>query len=199
MRRAGTSWCVAGAAAASLIVAASGAGPDVVVSELGPEFRKYGTRDLGTAGSPRMVTGYAAATVACNIGDAAAAWVDFTNQHPVIAQQLYRLHGGRFEQIGLSWVKHSFCAADNQSCIHLVPGAEYRPDLTCATLGLFAFDVYSATLNGQQYTLGPRSEIDPSTGQFPYPFVRGWNSIGDCLYKRLQVHNADLRDRKSVV
>lgn len=169
-------------------------GPDVVVSIVGPDLTKYGTRDTGTPEAPRLVTAYALTTTACNIGDAPAAWVDVSNQHPVIAQQLYRLHAGRFEQIGLSWLKHAFCAADEPSCLNLAPspGAIYQGDFSCYTLGLFANDTYSSFLNSRQYTLGPRSEVDAANGAFPYPFTLGWGQTGDCLYKRLQVANADL-------
>jgi hypothetical protein len=169
------------------------AGPDVVVSVVGPDLNKYGTRDLGTPGSPRLVTAYAATTTACNIGDALASWVDFNNQHPVIGQQMYRLHGGRFEQIGLSWLKHSFCAADEPSCTFLQQGSQYQPDSgDCYTLGFFANDTYSAFLNSQQFTLGPRSEVNAANGYFPYPFTLGWGQTGDCLNKRMQIANADL-------
>ena len=168
-------------------------GPDVVVSILGPDLSKYGTRDVGTPGNPRLVTGYAVTTTACNIGDTPAAWIDFNNQHPVIGQNMYRLHNGRFEQIGMSWLKHSFCAADEPSCLFLAPpGSSYGGDLSCATLGLFANDTYSSFLNGQQYTLGPRSEVNAASGVFPYPFTLGWNQLGDCLFKRMQIANADL-------
>lgn len=172
--------------------AAAAVGPDVVVSIVGPDLTKYGTRDAGTPGDPRLVTGYSLTTTACNIGDEPAAWVDDTNMHPVIAQQFYRLHAGRFEQIGLSWLKHAFCAADEPGCTNLVPGSAYQGDFTCYTLGLFANDTYSSFLNSRQYTLGPRSEVDAATGYFPYPFTLGWELLGDCTYKRMQVASADL-------
>lgn len=179
--------CTGLAAAATL----AHAGPDVVVSTIGPTLTRY-----GTAGG---ITGYATTTVSCNIGDAIAIWIDSTstsnpqrNQHPVIGQQLYRLHNGRFEQIGMSWLKHGFCAADAPSCTSLVPGSTYQPNGSCDWLGLFATDTYSASLNGQQGNLGPRSEINAVNGAFPYPYLLQWNQTGNCIYKRLQVANADL-------
>jgi len=180
-------------ASAGVISARPTVGPDVVVSGVGSEFLKFGTRDVGVPGSPKMVTGYAVASTACNIGDMPAIWIDATNQHPVIGQQMYRLFHGRFEQIGMSWLKHSFCAADSPSCTNLVPGSvSPPPDQSCATLGLFMNDTYSGSLNGQQYFLGPRSEVNPATGVFAYPFTLGWNLAGDCLYKRLQLATSDL-------
>jgi hypothetical protein len=47
-------------------------------------------------------------------------------------------------------------------------------------------------LNGQQSNLGPRSEIQPWTGAYPYPYVLGAGSTGNSIYKRLQIQNADL-------
>src|SRR5438128_1342340 len=115
--------------------AAAHAGPDVVVSGIGDSINRYGTNMIG--GVP--VTGYTVGSTACNIGDADAVWVQFSNQHPVVAQQAYRLHGGRMEQIGLSWVKHTFCASDTPSCVQLgPPAAAYRPnEPSCDYLGLF--------------------------------------------------------------
>lgn len=180
-------------ASAGLALGATGAmaGPDVIVSTIGATLTKYGTNS--------GVTGYSMTTVSCNIGDAIAIWIDSTstavpnrNQHPVIGQQLYRLHNGRMEQIGMSWLKHGFCAADAPSCVNLVPGSTYQPNASCDWLGLFATDTYSASLNGQQSNLGPRSEVNPSTGVFPYPYIRAWNQSGNCTFKRLQVANSDL-------
>ena len=62
------------------------------------------------------VTAYSFATTSCNIGNAVAIWIDNTNEHPLIGSQLYRLMDGRYEQIGMSWLKHSFCAVNENSC-----------------------------------------------------------------------------------
>jgi hypothetical protein len=191
---------VAGLAAS---VSARPIGPDVVVSTIGSTFTKYGTFNAGTVADPKLVTGYAVTTVSCNIGDAIAIWIDSTattdpnrNKHPVIGTQMYRLYGGRFEQIGMSWLKHGFCAADAPNCTNLArPGTvnpTYQPNSSCDWLGLYATDTYSASLNGSQTNCGPRSEVNASTGVFPYPYVLGWNASGNCVFKRLQIANTDL-------
>ncbi len=191
------------AAASATVACAQVIGPDVVVSTIGPTFSKYGTQNLGTAANPRLVSGYAVTTVSCNIGDAVAIWIDSTstsnpdrNKHPVIGTQMYRLMNGRFEQIGMSWLKHGFCAADAPNCVNLArPGTvnpTYQPHSSCDWLGLYATDTYSAGLNGSQTTAGPRSEVNASTGVFPYPYVLAWNQTGTCIYKRLQIANSDL-------
>lgn len=183
---------------AGMVLAVSGAamgavGPDVVVSTVGSTFAKYGTKNVGTTAAPVYVTGYAVTTVSCNIGDAIAEWFLNTADHPVIGTQLYRLHNGRFEQIGLNWLKHGFCAADAPSCTNLgPPGSTYQQNTSCDWLGLYATDTYGAGLNGDQRDCGPRSEVNAATGQYPYPYQIAFNGVGDCVYKRLQVFNDDV-------
>src|SRR5687767_5064743 len=66
-------------------------GPDVIVGDLNG-WAKWGTLN--------GVSAYSFGTVSCNIGDEILPWDAQSNQHPVIAQNAYRLKGGRFEQIG---------------------------------------------------------------------------------------------------
>ncbi len=171
-------------------------GPDVIVSTIGSTFGEY-----GASGG---IGGYAVTTVSCNVGDAIAIWIDSgaqPNRHPVIGTQLYRyktVNGAtRFEQIGMSWLKHGFCAADAPSCTSINPNGIASPTYvsngSCDWLGLFATDTYSDGLNASQPGCGPRSEIQPWTGAYPYPYVlgSGTGSPGG-IYKRLQVKNTDL-------
>ncbi|MFO0872366.1 MAG: hypothetical protein U0575_00155 [Phycisphaerales bacterium] len=154
-------------------------GNDVIVSAL-PSFWKFGTVN--------GITAYSIGTTSCNVGDVPLDWVDDTNQHPVIAQNLYRLRDGRFEQIGLSWVKHGFCAEQLSGqcgvCMPLGGGGCW------SQLGIGCFDPYDALVNGLQFYLGPRSQVNASTGYFPYPFTAppAEATIG----RRLQVRNDDL-------
>ncbi|MEM7165067.1 MAG: dockerin type I repeat-containing protein [Planctomycetota bacterium] len=150
-------------------------GPDVIVSLL-PSIIKNGT--LGGTSS------YSMSTQSCNIGDTPAVWVPTTNQHPVIAQNFYRLENGRFEQIGMSWLKHGFCAANEPGCGTCQPTA-------CETQGVMCADTYSVVANGTQTGMGPRSEVNAVTGTFVYPWGQAGVS-GNVLYKRLQIQNADL-------
>ncbi len=168
------------------------AGPDVVVSNI-TGTQKYGTKDVDPSAGVDLVTGYAVGTVSCNIGDAIAEWFEFSSRHPVIGTQFYRLHNGRFEMIGMNWLKHGYCAADAPSCTNLgPPGAAYQPQNSCDWLGLYATDTYGSSLNGTQSDCGPRSEINAAAGTCPYPWTLGWQTSGDCIYKRLQLHNNDL-------
>lgn len=157
-------------------------GPDVIVGSLS-SMTKWGT--VGD------ITAYSVATESCNVGDAELLWVSSTNEHPVIGQNLYRLDRGRFEQIGMSWLKHGFAALALDLCCDCQnPG-------TSSLLGVGCSDPYSASLNGDQEGfgggggLGPRFEVNPFTGEFAYPYTAQGQS-GNAIYKRIQVHNDDL-------
>ena len=172
--------------------ASAGVGPDVVVSTIGSTFGEYGA--VGSIGA------YAVTTVSCNIGTTDAIWIDTgtqPNRHPVIGTQLYRLKSvagaTRFEQIGMSWLKHGFCAADAPNCTNLgPPGSAYAGNGSCDWLGLFATDTYGDSLNASQPGCGPRSEVNPWTGVYPFPYILGGGASGNAIYKRLQVNNSDL-------
>ncbi len=151
-------------------------GPDVIVGDLN------GITRWGTVGG---ITGYSIGTDSCNVGDQNLAWFASTNQHPVIAQNLFRLHEGRFEQLGQSWLKHGFAALNlNLCCSCNNPGSG-------SLLGVGCSDPYDSSLNGSQGGLGPRWEVDAHTGAFPYPFATS-GQTGNAIYKRLQVVQNDL-------
>ena len=127
----------------------AGSGADVAVCTL-PEFSTY----------PRLgdIHSFSLATNSFNVGDEDLQWVSSSSNHPVIAQNMYRIKGGRIEMIGMAWLKHGFCALQQSGCgpcqvqggclSYLKPG--------CA-------DPYSSSLNGQQSNLGPRSDVNAST------------------------------------
>jgi cysteine-rich repeat protein len=152
-------------------------GPDVIVGRL-PAVDNYGS--VGNTAA------FALGTTSCNVGDTELLWTFDSNTHPVIAQNLYRLKDGRFEQVGMSWLKHGFAALTFNvcGCGCIDPGTSQR-------LGVGCSDPYSSSLNGNQDLLGPRSEVNAHTGQFLYPFG-DQNVDGDAIYKRLQVAIADL-------
>ncbi len=179
-------------------------GPDVVVSAIGSAggSSPYGdasgggpsTQKDGTVGS---ISAWSIGTTSCNIGDADAIWISGTNQHPVIGTQLYRLRtvngAGQFDMLGLNWLKHGFCAADGADCTALTnpPGATAGGS-GCNWLGRYRTDYYSSGLNSSQSNLGPRSEVNPWTGVFPYPYILQNGTTGDAIFKRTQVPTSDL-------
>jgi hypothetical protein len=160
----------------------SGETPDIIVANL------FGSTSVGgdftNWGSVGGITAFSFGTRSCNVGSCWANWIATTPEHPVIAQNLFRLMNGRFEQIGQSWLKHGHTAVAQSYCATCIapPSSSH--------LGVNCSDPYSATLNGEQAKLGPKWEVNPSTGAFPYPFGSGSGSGG--LVKRLQVHNSDI-------
>ncbi len=169
---------VAALAAAVLGRSLATAGPDVIVGDL-PSMANY-----GTSGG---IDAFAVGTSSCNLGDEPLAWVAGTNQHPVIGQNMYRLKDGRFEQIGMSWLKHGFFALQDP---FLCTDPECVPNPNGSALGVGCSDPYGAGLNGSQSGLGPRYEVNASDGSFPYPFDDP--PIAPVIGRRLQVHVEDL-------
>jgi len=160
-------------------------GPDIELANItSPVYR------FGRVGD---ITAYAAGSVACNLGDQDVLWVGSTSQHPVLAQQLYRLKDGRFEQIGLSWAKHEFLAlAENYCAYGCIPPNPYDG----TKLGVGCSHPASYDLNGKQTRLGPRGQINAFTGVFPYYFTDvpypPAGQIEIHIGRRLQVHDADI-------
>jgi hypothetical protein len=137
------------------------AGPDVIVGDI--EDVVQFDPPVGTQ------VGLAIGTDSCNNGDQPLDWfASPSNDHPVVPQNLYRMSGGadnteRFEQIGQSWMKHTFEALEESICgtcntsgcqtgTHLCPGCS---------------DPYVSGLNGDQGLIGSRAWINPFTGNFP--------------------------------
>ena len=137
------------------------AGPDIIVGDL-PDLEQY-----GSAGSQ---VGLAVATTSCNNGDQP---VNFhalpETDHPVVPQNLYRMSGGadnieRIEQIGQSWIKHTFGASEFDEC-----------NLGCNTNNCIEFHSYVRAApirimpdqNGTYGLLGSRAWVNPFTGSFP--------------------------------
>ncbi len=151
-------------------------GPDVWIED----FTDIAYYD--TAGN---IAAFAVGTDACNQGDAPAEWQSANNRHPVIAQNLYRLKGGRFEQLGQSWLKHGFASTNSNAC-----GSCQTPPGGGSQLGLACSDAYGAGLNGGQNNLGPRSQVNPATGVFPYPYSAP--AFTGNIARRIQVATADV-------
>jgi len=147
--------------------------PDVIVSQIGRgdtnDYREYGTEAV----RDKVIAAFSASSTSCNPGMATAEFISgSTARHPVIAQHLYRYlpedPPGRpyttFEMIGMSWLKHAFCAVNETTC-----GTCQITD--CYTLGLGCADTYSAWRNGFAIYLGPHSAVNPMGTKF--------NGVGD--------------------
>jgi hypothetical protein len=141
-------------------------GPDVIVGDL----HNVASWSSGAAATPiggAPTSAFSVGTTSCNIGDVELNWFDNSNQKPVIGQNMYRLKDGRFEQIGLSWLKHGFYALAENVC-----GQCQTPNPNNGThLGINCSDPYSASLNGDQGNIGPRFEVNAFTGFYPWPYT----------------------------
>jgi hypothetical protein len=163
------------------------AGADVIVGAL------PGTWLYSDPGTPDL-RAYGLATTSCNAGDEDLLWEASTDQHPVIAQHLYRLVTDpatgvtRMEQIGQSWVKHGFFALTESLC---APTFGYNCNgVGNQILGVGCSDPYGATLNASYTWLGPKHEINATTGAFQMPWTQFPNQAP--LGKRLQVRVGDM-------
>ncbi len=174
-----------GLALAALAGSAAGQGADVIAGEItGPSF-------WGGSGG---VSAYSIGTISCNIGNVDLLWDDTTsdgtpaNLHPLMSQNMFRMKDGRFEQIGQSWLKHAFFAINGSGlCNPVCDDANQGGN----ALGPGCNDPYSSSLNGSQSGLGPKFEVNPSNGVYPWPFT-GDGQTGNVLYKRIQVANSDM-------
>ncbi len=162
------------------------AGPDVIVGNV--EDVAQFSAPVGTQ------VGLAIGTDSCNNGDQPIDWFQLPNtDHPVVPQNLYRMSGGmdnqeRFEQIGQSWMKHTFEALEDTVCgtcntsgcqtgTHLCPGCS---------------DPYVSSLNGDQNGIGSRAWINPFTGSFPSNANNHGGHNHDGVSHRIRVETSDL-------
>jgi hypothetical protein len=139
------------------------AGPDVTVGDCW-DISNYGTQVI----NGQTVRGFAVGTNSWNIGDRPVAWYTGTNRHPVIGQNMYRLKDNKFEQIGLSWLKHGFASTNSDDF-----GTCQDPPDGGSQLGVNCADLYDSGLNGSRSYLGPRFDVNPITGSF----TANWQSL----------------------
>ena len=168
--------CLAGLA----ILFAAGGGSAQAAGTTGPDVTVFSFTDISSYGSSAGFAAYSLGTNACNRGDAPLNWCDQgggcapgagREDHPVIAQNLYRLKGGRFEQIGMSWLKHGFASLNgvDAACSGAAGQSCESPPAGQNQLGVGCIDPYVASTNGSR-PLGRRSEVNATTGVFPYPY-----------------------------
>jgi hypothetical protein len=133
------------------------AGPDVITGDM------YELIEFGPTGTQ---VGLAVSAEICNIGNVVVNFIVFPNtNHPIIPQNLYRMSGGssnddRFEQIGHSWVKHTFGAGNGDGCGFVCTGGDF------SHLGIGCLDAYTADQNADVDLLGSRALVNPFTGVF---------------------------------
>ena len=161
-------------------------GPDVIVGDV---------EDVAQFNAPvGTQVGLAIGTDSCNNGDQPIDWFALPQtDHPVVPQNLYRMSGGesnadRFEQIGQSWMKHTFLALEDFVCgtcntsgcqtgSHLCPGCS---------------DPYVSGLNGDQDSIGSRAWVSPFTGSFPANANDHSGHVHNGVSHRILVETGDL-------
>jgi hypothetical protein len=161
-------------------------GPDVIVGDV---------EDVAQFNAPvGTQVGLAIGTDSCNNGDQPVDWFQLPEtDHPLVPQNLYRMSGGtnndtRFEQIGQSWMKHTFFALEDFICgncntsgcqtgSHLCPGCS---------------DPYTSGLNGDQDSIGSRAWVNPFTGSFPSNANDHTGHVHNGVSHRILVETSDL-------
>ena len=162
-------------------------GPDVIVGDV---------EDVAQFNSPvGTQVGLAIGTDSCNNGDQPVNWLAMPNtDHPVVPQNLYRMSGGanndaRFEQIGQSWMKHTFLALQDGVCgfCNTSPPCNPGPQL-CPGCS----DPYTSGLNGDQGSIGSRAWVNPFTGSFPSTANNHSGHSHNSVSHRILVETSDL-------
>lgn len=166
-----------------LMLCAIAAAPVTGMAQTGPDVIVGWIEELSAWHKNKPLVGISIGTWSCNIGDQPLSWKRETNEHPVIAQNMYRIENGRIEQIGLSWLKHGYYALSWNLCFNDCQATDGR------TLGVHCADPYSSYVNGEVSVLGPRSQVNAATGEFPYPFTAPQGRLRD---RRIMVRAADI-------
>jgi len=122
----------------------------------------------------------AMSTTSCNVGTVDVPWLaPMQENHPLIHLALYRLLDGRFEQLGVSWLKHGYYAlsdADCAPCQHPSDGS---------FLGVGCSDTYDVYNNSYQDLFGPRSEVNAYTGTWECTGSHFADGQPDCVWRHL--------------
>ena len=194
-------------------------GPDVTIIDLSG-ISNYGDNGAASACPPGytgMCRGYSVGTNSCNIGTVPVDWCDqtfgcrtttdayhpivaTTSDHSVIGQNIYRLKDGRFQQIGMSFLKHGFLSLNstdsdcewndggtpNSACIQPPAGGDQ--------LGVGCTDFYGSGLNGNR-PMGRRSDVQVAGADHP-PNGAGGES-NDAYDQRMVVEEDDLDPAKN--
>jgi hypothetical protein len=159
------------------------AGPDIITGDIA---------DLEEYGNDGTQVGLGVSTTSCNAGNVP---VDFfvlpSTDHPIIPHNLYRMSGGagnadRFEQIGQSWVKHTFGADQFNICGFGCIPADFTH------LGAGCSDTYASFQNAEQDALGSRAWVNPFTGVFQSTANDHTGHVHTATSHRILVNVSDL-------
>ena len=165
------------------------AGSDVTVGQI-TSVSKYGANTVNGI----SVGGYAFGVTWCNIGSTTIESFQNTNQHSLFTSSVFRIRGGRIEQIGIGWMFYVPCAQQQSGC-----GTCQTASNDCgSSLGVGCSSPYPSNLMGTQQSNGPRSRVNASTGYFPGDTsaeIASWPQIPteqSTIARRVQVKLDDL-------
>lgn len=184
----------------SLLLSAAVTAQEIPAAVSGPDVTVFQFTDIFNYGNTGGIVGYAVGTRSCNRGDKPLNWCDqgsgcvagaTTHDHPVIAQNLYRLKDGRLDQIGMSWLKHGFLSTNSTTagCTGAAGQSCVAPPAGSNQLGIGCTDPYGGSLNGSR-PLGMRSEVNGTTGAFPFPYTAVGSS--GTYEQRVKVQGTDV-------
>lgn len=164
-------------------------GPDVIVGDLG--YHPGGEPSVSNFSSSGGLEAVAVATYSCNIGTTWLNWQQSPNaNHPVISQNFFRLKhdaGGynRFEQLGQSWLKHGFYALSQTYCCSSCSPTDG------SHLGVGCSDPYNSSRNAAQSSLGPKWQVNATTGVHIHPVSNPTPNSGGVV-RLMQIKITDL-------
>jgi hypothetical protein len=145
-----------------------------------------------------MYDAFSFGTTSCNTGNQNLAWFAFpNNRHPAISQNLFRVRVepngvSKIEQLGQSWLKHGFTALTQNACGCFCNGTGG------SQLGVGCSDPYTAQRNASQSGLGPKWQVDASSGYFPSGGPANPPFSGTTA-RRLRVRSSELSATTSTV
>lgn len=154
-------------------------GPDVITGDI---------TSLSNYVSSNGLDAFTLGTTSCNIGTTFVNWNGPTAFHPVMGETFYKYKvvngAGRFEMIGIGWLKHGFAADTGSLC------CTCQNPFDSQKLGVGCSDPYSSGQAGAQAGLAPRWQVNAHTGVFPYPGANPpWSGT---TARRTEVALADL-------
>jgi hypothetical protein len=130
------------------------------------------------------------ATTSCNVGTVDVPWLaPMQEDHPMIHMALYRLLNGRFEQIGVSWLKHGFYALSDNACSQCMHPSDG------SFLGVGCSDTYGSGNNADRRYLGPRSEVNAAAGTWECTGSHFAGGQPDCVRRHNETGHGPLDHR----
>jgi hypothetical protein len=195
-------WSVVAAASVGMSVAGVAEAQTTCRRSIGPCVIVGDITGPSSWGSANGMAAFSLGTYSCNVGNVAVPWFQNTTQHPVVGQNLFKLKTvtvgsasyKTFDQIGQSWLKHTFFALSNNLCC---TGCQGFPNGD--HLGIACSDPYTSSRNGSQSGLGPKWQVNAHTGAFSYPFASPAFQNSATVARRLIVLTTDLENTSPTV